>query len=99
MAAAQYVGEKFLSALFDKLIDKLASEFMDSFRGKEAIVKLLTELKTTLFSAGLLLDDAEKKLIRDPRVKEWLVKLKETVYDADDLIYKIDTRALRNELE
>ena len=59
------------------------TEVKDFFRGKEAIVKLLNELNTTLNSASLLLNDAEE----------------DRVYDADDLVYKIDTEALRNELE
>ncbi|PON37968.1 NB-ARC domain, LRR domain containing protein [Trema orientale] len=98
--AAQLVGGAFLSAFLQVLFDRLASrEVVDFFRGKEPIVKLLNELNTALFSAGLLLSDAEEKLIKDRKVKKWLDELKETVYDADDLVYKINTEALRNELE
>ncbi|PON74204.1 NB-ARC domain, LRR domain containing protein, partial [Parasponia andersonii] len=90
----------FLSGFANVLIDRLASrEFLDLFRGKEPILKLLRELETTLNSASLLLDDAEQKLIGDPRVKKWLDELKDTVYAADDLVYKIDTEALRKKLE
>ncbi|PON74273.1 NB-ARC domain, LRR domain containing protein, partial [Parasponia andersonii] len=94
------VAGAFLSAFLQVLFDRLASrEVLDLFRGKEPIVKLLNELNTTLNSAGLLLHDAEAKLIKDQRVKKWLDELKETVYDADDLVYKINTEALRKELE
>ncbi|PON38772.1 NB-ARC domain containing protein, partial [Trema orientale] len=98
--AADMVGGAFLSAFLQVLFDRLGSrEFLDLFRGKEAIVNLLNELNTTLNSAGLLLNDAEEKLIKDQRVKKWLDDLKDTVYDADDLVYKINTVALRKELE
>ncbi|PON40740.1 NB-ARC domain containing protein [Trema orientale] len=98
--AAALVGGAFLSGFANVLIDRLASsEFLDLFRGKEPIVKLLEELKNTLDSAALLLDDAEQKLIGDERVKKWLDKLKDTVYAADDVVYKIDTEALRKKQE
>ncbi|PON81308.1 NB-ARC domain, LRR domain containing protein [Trema orientale] len=98
--AAALVGGAFLSSFVNVLIDRLASrEFLDSFRGKEPILKLLKELETTLNSAAKLLNDAEEKLIKDRRVKKWLDDLKDTVYAADDLVYKIDTKALRKKQE
>ncbi|PON74341.1 NB-ARC domain, LRR domain containing protein, partial [Parasponia andersonii] len=57
----------------------------------------LGELESELRCAGLLLDDAEQKLIKEKKVKEWFDELRETVYDADDLVYKIKTEALRNQ--
>ncbi|PON74208.1 NB-ARC domain, LRR domain containing protein [Parasponia andersonii] len=96
--AVAVVGGALLSAFVNVLFERLASrEVLDLFRGKESIVKLLEDLKTTLNSAALLLDDAEEKLIKDRRVKKWLDDLKDTVYAADDLVYKIDTEALRKE--
>ncbi|PON74268.1 NB-ARC domain containing protein, partial [Parasponia andersonii] len=98
--AAELVGGAFLSAFLQVLFDRLASgEVLDLFRGKEPIVKLLSELHVTLNSAGLLLNDAEQKLIKDQRVKKWLDDLKDAVYDADDLVYKIDTEALQKKQE
>ncbi|KAM6570722.1 hypothetical protein CsatB_018707 [Cannabis sativa] len=97
--AAEVVGGALLSALLNPLVKKLTTEVKDFFKGKEAILKLLKELKTLLSSADLLLIDAEEKLIKDPRVRKWLDDLKDAIYDADDLVYKIDTEAWRNELE
>ena len=95
--AAEFVGGALLSAFLQVLFERLVSgDVLDFFRGKEPIVKLLTELRTTLYSAGLLLNDAEEKLIKDPKVGMWLDELKEAVFDADDLVYKIDTEALWN---
>ncbi|KAM6595094.1 hypothetical protein CsatA_002797 [Cannabis sativa] len=97
--AAELVGGALLSAFLDPLVQKLASEVKDFFRGKDAILKLVTELKTLLCSADLLLIDAEEKLIKDARVRKWLDDLKDAIYDADDLVYKIDTEAWQNQLE
>ncbi|XP_062115464.1 putative disease resistance RPP13-like protein 1 isoform X3 [Humulus lupulus] len=96
---AELIGGALLSAFLDPLVEKLASEVKDFFKGKETILKLVKELNTTLSSAGLLLIDAEEKLIKDQRVKKWLDDLKDTIYAANDLVYKIDTEALRDKLE
>ncbi|KAL6186706.1 hypothetical protein ACLB2K_042825 [Fragaria x ananassa] len=47
----------------------------------------------------LLLDDAEEKQIREPRVREWLDELKDVLYHADDLLDEIKTAALRSNME
>ncbi|XP_060967338.1 putative disease resistance RPP13-like protein 1 [Cannabis sativa] len=99
LMAAELVGGALLSAFLDPLVQKLASEVKDFFRGKDVILKLVTELKTLLCSADLLLIDAEEKLIKDARVRKWLDDLKDAIYDADDLVYKIDTEAWQNQLE
>ncbi|XP_060967433.1 putative disease resistance RPP13-like protein 1 [Cannabis sativa] len=97
--AAEIVGGALLSAFLDPLVKKLASDVKHFFKRKETILKLLKELETLLSSADMLLIDAEEKLIKDPRVRKWLDDLKDTIYDADDLVYKIDTEALRKEME
>ncbi|KAM6570720.1 hypothetical protein CsatB_018705 [Cannabis sativa] len=97
--AAEVVGGALLSALLNPLVKKLTTEVKDFFKGKDAILKLLKEFKTLLSTADLLLIDAEEKLIKDPRVRKWLDDLKDAIYDADDLVYKIDTEAWLNELE
>ena len=98
MAVGELVGGAFLSAFLQVLFDRLASpEVIALFRGKEV---LLNDLNTSLNSANQLLCDAENKLIKDKKVKEWLDEIKETVYEADDVFYKINTEALfRNKPE
>ncbi|XP_060967343.1 putative disease resistance RPP13-like protein 1 [Cannabis sativa] len=97
--AAEVVGGALLSALLNPLVKKLTTEVKDFFKGKDAILKLLKEFKTLLSSFDLLLIDAEEKLIRNPRVRKWLDDLKDAIYDADDLVYKIDTEAWQKEMD
>uniref|UniRef100_A0A803P9Y4 Uncharacterized protein n=1 Tax=Cannabis sativa TaxID=3483 RepID=A0A803P9Y4_CANSA len=97
--AAELVGGALLSALINPLVEKLASEVKDFFKGKDVILKQLKELKTLLSAADLLLTDAEEKLIKDQAVRKWLDDLKDAIYDADDLAHKIETKAWRNQLE
>ncbi|KHN33226.1 Putative disease resistance RPP13-like protein 1 [Glycine soja] len=92
--AAALVGGAFLSAFLDVLFDRLASpDFVDLIRGKKLSKKLLQKLETTLRVVGAVLDDAEKKQITDTNVKHWLNALKDAVYEADDLLDHVFTKA------
>ncbi|XP_062115467.1 putative disease resistance RPP13-like protein 1 [Humulus lupulus] len=96
---AEFVGGALLSAFLDPLVQKLGSEVKEFFKGKDGILKLVKELKIMMSSADLLLIDAEEKLIKDQAVRKWLDDLKDTIYDADDLVYMIETEALEKKLE
>ncbi|KAL5129503.1 putative disease resistance RPP13-like protein 1 [Glycine soja] len=92
--AAALVGGAFLSAFLDVLFDRLASpDFVDLIRGKKLSKKLLQKLETTLRVVGAVLDDAEKKQITNTNVKHWLDDLKDAVYEADDLLDHVFTKA------
>ncbi|KAF2319584.1 hypothetical protein GH714_017240 [Hevea brasiliensis] len=58
----------------------------------------LKKLKATVSSIQAVLVDAEKKQALDEQVKDWLGKLQEVVYDADDLLDDFATEALRRQL-
>ncbi|KAL3027172.1 hypothetical protein AAZX31_03G034400 [Glycine max] len=92
--AAAVVGGAFLSAFLDVLFDRLASpDFVDLIRGKKLSKKLLQKLETTLRVVGAVLDDAEKKQITNTNVKHWLNDLKHAVYEADDSLDHVFTKA------
>ncbi|MBA0753969.1 hypothetical protein Gogos_022156 [Gossypium gossypioides] len=58
----------------------------------------LHDLKSTVSTtkAGLL--DAEERSVTSHHVKDWLEKLKDVLYDADDLLDDFSTEALRKDL-
>ncbi|KAG5042167.1 hypothetical protein JHK85_006405 [Glycine max] len=92
--AAAVVGGAFLSAFLDVLFDRLASpEFVHLILGKKLSKKLLQKLETTLRVVGAVLDDAEKKQTTNTNVKHWLNDLKDAVYEADDLLDHVFTKA------
>ncbi|PON33385.1 NB-ARC domain, LRR domain containing protein, partial [Parasponia andersonii] len=98
--AAELVGGALLSGFMNILFERLASqEVLDFFQEKQLFAKLLNELKITLLSADVLLNDAEQKQLREPNVKKWLEELKEVLYEADHVMDKINTEALRLKLE
>nr|KYP39586.1 Putative disease resistance RPP13-like protein 1 [Cajanus cajan] len=92
--AAAVVGGAFLSAFLDVLFDRLASpEVVNFIRGNKLHNKLLQQLETILRVVRAVLDDAEKKQITDSNVNHWLTTLKDLVYQADDLLDHVSTKA------
>ncbi|XP_021831968.1 putative disease resistance RPP13-like protein 1 [Prunus avium] len=94
------IGEALISASVQVLCDRItSSEFVDLFRQKKLDEPLLMNLKTTLLTLFVVLNDAEEKQLVNPAVREWLNELKLAVFDAEDLLDEIDTEALRCKLE
>ncbi|TYH19131.1 hypothetical protein ES288_A05G328400v1 [Gossypium darwinii] len=94
------VGEAFLSASIEVLLDRIVSgDVLRLIKGKKLEAVLLKKLKPTLMSVKAVLDDAENKQITNPNVKSWTDELKDAVYDAEDLLDEISTEALRNKIE
>ncbi|TKY49731.1 putative disease resistance RPP13 protein 1 [Spatholobus suberectus] len=100
MLAVAFVGEAFLSAAVEVLLDRIISHgFLDFFHSKRLDIALLQRLRITLLSLQAVLNDAEEKQITNPAAKEWLDELTQAVFDADDLLDEINTEALRCKLE
>ncbi|GAU51662.1 hypothetical protein TSUD_120140 [Trifolium subterraneum] len=66
MAAKFDVGDAFLSSVFQEIYERLGS-FRNYFQ-KEVVRKL----EITLLSINEVLDDAETKQYKDPKVKNWV---------------------------
>ncbi|KAK7382323.1 hypothetical protein VNO80_01174 [Phaseolus coccineus] len=91
--ALAVVGGALLSAFLDVLFERLASpEFVNFIRGKKPD-KLLQKIKSQLLVVKVVLADAEKKQITDSNVKEWLDLLTDVVYEVDDLLDEVSTKA------
>ncbi|AES69664.1 putative P-loop containing nucleoside triphosphate hydrolase, leucine-rich repeat domain, L [Medicago truncatula] len=98
--AATMIGGAFLSATVQTLVEKLASkEFRDYIKNTKLNDSLLRQLKTTLLTLQVVLDDAEEKQINKPAVKQWLDDLKDAVFDAEDLLNEISYDSLRSKVE
>ncbi|KAG7947862.1 hypothetical protein I3843_14G115900 [Carya illinoinensis] len=94
------MAESLLSAFLQPLFDKIASaEFVDFLRGRKPSAELLYGLKNVLLSVGAVLEDAEDKQVTNSSVKTWLDELKDAVYDADDVLDQIATKALQSKAD
>ncbi|XP_019079791.1 putative disease resistance protein RGA4 [Vitis vinifera] len=94
------MADALLSASLNVLFDRLASpELINFIRRRNLSDELLDELKRKLVVVLNVLDDAEVKQFSNPNVKNWLVHVKDAVYDAEDLLDEIATDALRCKME
>lgn len=88
---ATLVIEACLSASVETLLARITSnDFQEFLRNKKLNVSLLTKLNSTLLELSAVLNDAEEKQISNPIVQEWLDDLKNTIFDTEDLLDKIN---------
>ncbi|KAK7323341.1 hypothetical protein VNO77_26811 [Canavalia gladiata] len=93
---AEVIGEAFLSAFFQVVLEKLASSgIIDHIRRN----KIEDELVNKLDSINQVLDEAEKKQYQSRSVKEWLHDVKHAIYEADQLLDEIATDAPKSKKE
>ncbi|KAH1148519.1 hypothetical protein GLYMA_15G230900v4 [Glycine max] len=97
--AAEMVAGALVSTFVQMTIDSLASRFGDYFRGRKHHKKLLSNLKVKLLAIDVVADDAELKQFRDARVRDWLFKAKDVVFEAEDLLEEIDYELSKCQVE
>ncbi|MED6215888.1 hypothetical protein PIB30_002577 [Stylosanthes scabra] len=92
--AGALVGGAFLSGFINVLFDRfLTTDAVNLVLGKKLGSDLVERLKISLLAAEALVDDAEYKQLGDQRVREWLNCLRDAVYDAEDLLDDLLTKA------
>jgi Leucine-rich repeat (LRR) protein len=93
------VGEFIFSKLLETLYENLAvPKFWDFVRG-QGLQENLDKWRTTLPAIQKMLDDAEEKQYTDTDVKEWLDDLRHLIYDVDDIVDELTTKASTTENE
>ncbi|KAL2588309.1 hypothetical protein AAZV13_13G161900 [Glycine max] len=98
--AVELIAGALLSSFLQVAFEKLASpQVLDFFHGKKLDETLLRKLKIKLQSIDALADDAERKQFADPRVRNWLLEVKDMVFDAEDLLDEIQHESSKWELE
>jgi hypothetical protein len=73
-----------------KTTSDLIKETYSSVRGVKEDVK---NLSSTLSTIKAVLEDAENKQVNNPQLKDWLGKLKEAAFDAEDILETFATEA------
>ncbi|KAK7382346.1 hypothetical protein VNO80_01197 [Phaseolus coccineus] len=91
--ALAVVSGALLSAFLDVLFERLASpELVNLIRGKKPD-KLLQKVENQLIVVRVVLADAWNRQITDSNVKKWLDVLRDVVYQVDDLLDEVSTKA------
>ncbi|KAG4123595.1 hypothetical protein ERO13_D11G335700v2 [Gossypium hirsutum] len=81
-----------------ELIIKLSSRALSQLGLWWNLKHDLDDLKSTVSTIKAVLLDAEERSVTSHLVKDWLEKLKDVLYDADDLLDDFSTEALRKDL-
>ncbi|MED6107543.1 hypothetical protein PIB30_015075 [Stylosanthes scabra] len=92
--AGALVGGAFLSGFINVVFDRfLTTDSVNLVLGKKLGPDLVERLKISLLAAEAMVDDAEYKQLGDERVREWFNSLKDAVYNTDDLLDDVHTKA------
>ncbi|XP_009385334.2 putative disease resistance RPP13-like protein 1 [Musa acuminata AAA Group] len=98
LAGLGSLGSSFIGSLMGKIGDYVIERVLE-----DPGVADLHELRNTLSGTERIIGRVENMWIKDEdkkkRLKELLMKLKDTVYDADDLLDEIQFRVLKQQIE
>ncbi|CBI40179.3 unnamed protein product, partial [Vitis vinifera] len=93
-----FVGEAFLSASIQKLVDMLACPDLRKFAREEQVHAELKKWEGILLKIHAVLHDAEEKQMTNRFVQIWLAELRDLAYDVEDILDDFATEALRRNL-
>jgi flagellar biosynthesis GTPase FlhF len=89
-----------ISPIVQVFFERMASgDFVDLFRVRKLDDELLTRFKIKLLSVNAVLKDAEDKQFTRPDVKEWVDSVYDAVYDAEQVLDEISTKAQQCKLD
>ena len=89
------MAEEMLLTVAQKIIEDLGSQAFQEVRSLWDVEAELENIKNTLSSIQAVLQDAAEQQSHNHQVRDWLEKLKDAVYEADDLLSEFLTEALR----
>ncbi|RWR74854.1 putative disease resistance protein RGA3 isoform X1 [Cinnamomum micranthum f. kanehirae] len=93
------MAEALISALLQVVFDKLASFVTEEQGMKWGLKEEMERLRSTVSTIQAVLEDAEEQQVKDKALMNWLAKLKDAAYDADDILDEFMTEALRRKIE
>ncbi|XP_043693318.1 disease resistance protein RGA2-like [Telopea speciosissima] len=93
------MAEAILTDLATKILEGLGSLLIQEIGLASGVKKELSKLKDSLSTINAILLDAETKGSMSHAVRDWLRKLKEVAYDAEDVLDEFATEILRQKVE
>ncbi|KAK8464391.1 hypothetical protein PHAVU_011G198100 [Phaseolus vulgaris] len=96
---AEIVTGTLVSVFLERTTDTLASRFVHMFRARKDKKEQLSNLKMKLLAIDVVAFDAEQKQFTDPLVREWLLRAKDVVFDAEDLLYEMEYELPKSQVE
>ncbi|KAK9290299.1 hypothetical protein L1049_008466 [Liquidambar formosana] len=93
------MAETILSSLAEGVLGKLVSLVEQEIVLVGGVKGEIKKLESTFSAIRAVLADAEKQQRTNQAVRDWLEKLKDVVYDVDDVLDELSTEALRRKVE
>ncbi|KAG6743322.1 hypothetical protein POTOM_054276 [Populus tomentosa] len=92
------MAEAFATEIAKSLLGKLGSCAVQEFRLAWGLEDDLARLEERLKAINAVLSDAEKQQSKNDRIRLWLHKLREVLYDAEDVLDEIECETLRRQV-
>ncbi|KAL7225411.1 hypothetical protein ACSBR1_020729 [Camellia fascicularis] len=93
------MAETLVSSIAGAVLKKIASLALPEIKLAWGVKNELRKLENTLSTIKSVLLDVEKQQAKNYAVKDWLEKLKDVVYDIDDVLDDFSTETLRWKVE
>ncbi|XP_050285986.1 putative disease resistance protein RGA3 [Quercus robur] len=88
-----------VSGLLEKSGSLLAEEVWPELKSFLCFQNEVRKLQSTLRAIQAVLEDADKRQLKEEAVKLWLDKLKEAAYDVDNVLDEVETAIIKAKIE
>ncbi|KAB5532274.1 hypothetical protein DKX38_018944 [Salix brachista] len=93
------MADALVSPILEMLINIGAQQVQEEVNLEVGVEKQVDKLKSNLIDIQSVLEDAERKQVKDKAVRVWLDKLKDVCYDMDDVLDEWSTPILTWEMD
>ncbi|KAJ6882793.1 disease resistance protein RGA3 isoform X3 [Populus alba x Populus x berolinensis] len=93
------MAEALLSPILEQLTTVVAQQVQEEVNLVGGVQKQVDKLKSNLLAIQSVLEDADRKQVKDKAVRDWADKLKDVCYDMDDVLDEWSTAILRWKME
>ncbi|XP_030943056.1 putative disease resistance protein RGA4 [Quercus lobata] len=92
------MADAILYGVVQTIIESLGSSTLNQIGSIWGVNDELEKMKNTISTIQAVLEDAEKQQVKNHQVKDWLMKLRDAAFDADDLLSEFSTYVLQQEV-
>ncbi|KAJ1692553.1 hypothetical protein LUZ63_009251 [Rhynchospora breviuscula] len=93
------VGGWFASPVIRRVVEKAHKYLGANYELRKDTHGLIEALTRTLLLCQATIEEAEKLLINNSNLANWLKKLKEVVYDADDVLDNMEAKSIKDKIQ
>jgi Leucine-rich repeat (LRR) protein len=91
----QKMAEAILYGVTQTIIERLGSSTLQQIGSIWGVKAEFKKMTNTISTIQAVLQDAEEQQVNNCQVRDWLMKLRDAIFDADDLLSDFSTHVLR----